>query len=388
MEWLFLSKGSFRLEAENGVHLPRAGEALGGRVGVGFHQGFVVVHLQVGDSVKAHGGDGVWCCLGPVGNAREVGVAGGGKLYPGPSHLVLQPLGHLGDVLGLDILGVVEHIGFLRVVPGHGAVVEGGLQVEHPVPGVAAGLGPLLAQVQEPAAQAGVQEQHVRQVPLGIGLSEQPDHLLLFVTEELCEVLVQGGFVPLVLDGVADLPVEVAGEFPQHRAHQHGNVQALLPPAEVQGVAQKVLPIGQGSPAHALALLVQGVNGVHGGLGQVVPVHVLDPGCLCFRDAQVLQDQGRGLLVGGTVLFYSFRAAVATGPARFHNGPVEQAVRRRGLGQGDHLAAAAGLAKDGDVLRVAAKVLNVLMDPLQCGHQVGQARLGGVLVLLPILGQV
>ena len=53
-----------------------------------------------------------------------------------------------------------------------------------------------------------------------------------------------------------------------------------------------------------------------------------------------------------------------------------------------HLSAAAGVAADGDVLRIAAEGGNVLVNPLHCRHQVGNTGVSGVLEFLAVVLQV
>jgi hypothetical protein len=69
--------------------------------------------------------------------------------------------------------------------------------------------------------------------------------------------------------------------------------------------------------------------------------------------------------------------------------PVEQPLRRRHRHERPDLPPAAGLAEDRDLVRVAAEAGDVVADPLQHGHQVEQADVCRMLVVLaPQLGEV
>ena len=59
---------------------------------------------------------------------------------------------------------------------------------------------------------------------------------------------------------------------------------------------------------------------------------------------------------------------------------MEEALGGRDVHQADDLAAAAGLAEDGDVAGIAAEGFDVVVNPLQRGHQVGHAGVAGVRV--------
>ncbi len=67
---------------------------------------------------------------------------------------------------------------------------------------------------------------------------------------------------------------------------------------------------------------------------------------------------------------------------------MEQPVRRGNLHQVEDFSPAAGLAEDGYIIRVAAKTGDIVPHPFQGRHQVRVACVGGVLVLLPIGGQI
>ena len=67
---------------------------------------------------------------------------------------------------------------------------------------------------------------------------------------------------------------------------------------------------------------------------------------------------------------------------------MEQALGRGHAHEGGHLAAAAGLAENQHVVRVAAELGNVVMDPLQGHGQVQHAAVGAVGILLAEGGEV
>ena len=136
-----------------------------------------------------------------------------------------------------------------------------------------------------------------------------------------------------------------------------------------------------GRSAHVLAGMLQG--GLHLVVGgcQVVIGH-------CLQGFYVLylqlfhQRLAQLLAVSGAVCHQAAQDAAHVDPLG------EQAVRRRGLEQSGDFGAAAGLSEDGHVLRVSAEASDVVMNPLQGGHQVVGACVAGVGVLLPERGQV
>ena len=67
---------------------------------------------------------------------------------------------------------------------------------------------------------------------------------------------------------------------------------------------------------------------------------------------------------------------------------VEQAVRRRDLHQIRHLHAAAGLAENGHVLRIAAKEGDIVMNPLQRRYHIRVTSVTGVFIFLTEGGQI
>ena len=111
--------------------------------------------------------------------------------------------------------------------------------------------------------------------------------------------------------------------------------------------------------------------------------HLLQLFHLGFGDVQVaqaFQHQGLGVIGG-----------VEQGPAQHaghDNHLVEQALGLGDLPQHGDFPAAAGLAEDGHVVRVAAKAGDVVPHPAQGLHQVGHAHVYGVPILLPKGGQV
>ena len=74
--------------------------------------------------------------------------------------------------------------------------------------------------------------------------------------------------------------------------------------------------------------------------------------------------------------------------AAHNDGLVEEPRRRRGLQQGLHLAATAGLSENGHVAGVSAESGNIVMHPLQRGHQVRNACIAGIGVLLSEGGHI
>ena len=67
---------------------------------------------------------------------------------------------------------------------------------------------------------------------------------------------------------------------------------------------------------------------------------------------------------------------------------MEQTLGRRHVHQADHFAAAAGLAEDGDVAGIAAEGFDVVVNPLEGGHQVGHAGVAGVGILRAVGRQI
>ena len=72
--------------------------------------------------------------------------------------------------------------------------------------------------------------------------------------------------------------------------------------------------------------------------------------------------------------------AVGQAAAAFGDDLVEEALGGRHMHHADDFAAAAGLAEDGDVAGIAAEAFDVVVNPLERGHQVGRAGIAGVRV--------
>ena len=152
--------------------------------------------------------------------------------------------------------------------------------------------------------------------------------------------------------------------------------------AHQAGIAGVVL-IGDGHAAHIAALFLNGGRDLLIGLCQRLIGQGFQLLYVLFRQAQLLQH---GLDQGAAVGFFWAQGAVVH--AAHNDALLEQAVGRRGLHERGDLPAAAGLAENGDVLRVAAELGNVVMHPLEGSHQVRVSGIAGVPVLLPIGGEV
>ena len=277
-------------------------------------------------------------------------------------------------------MGVVEEEGDVRAVPGGVAVVQGHVQIEQvAVGGRLRVLGLLPGEVLGGLPAHGVQGEQVGEVLLRVALPEEPGDLFGVAPELLRDhghALLLG---ELVLMGHAG----GKGELPEHAADDGGDGLGVVREAHLPGVAHVELVL-QGAVAGVVALL--GDLRGHGliCLRQLFILDGLQLLHLIRREAQMLEhglDEGAAVLVRGG-------AQQAVEHAAHDDAFVEEAVRLGDLHQVEHLGPAAGLAEDGHVVRVAAEARDVLVDPLQSGHQICVARVGGVLVLLPVGGQV
>ncbi len=132
-----------------------------------------------------------------------------------------------------------------------------------------------------------------------------------------------------------------------------------------------------------LALLVQAFNGPVHRPDELGRGHLFKALGFTLRYVQVLEYLQHQLPALNGVLV----------PAGTHNpghddGLVEETVGLGYLAQHGNLGAAAGLAEDGDVLRVAAEVRYIVPHPAQGLHQVGHAHVHGVLVFLAEGGHI
>ena len=305
-----------------------------------------------------------------------VGVAVAGEGHIGPGHVRFQLLPDARLPADGHPQRIVEGIGDIRAVPGGlAAVISKGIGKEvvpHPGAAVFRMVGAVFH-----GAQAVGQAEQLQFVLLRPGGAEGGDQLICRFLPELLGH--DGPFLPvahLVPAGDAGAEAPLGDDA----AHHDGDILCPIQEAHVVGVPQIPVVGGGGPPAHDALGLQAGADGAIGH-AQLLEGRRLQGGDVRFP--QLLQ-QGfhQGLFArlrgGGTLAAH----------AAHEDALVEKALGRRGVQQGIHLAAAAGLAEDGHVLRVAAEGSDVLMDPAQGFHQVGLARVPAVSIPFAVFAQV
>ena len=149
-----------------------------------------------------------------------------------------------------------------------------------------------------------------------------------------------------------------------------------------QGVAG-VVAVGLGRPVDPLALALQGGAGLVHRPDKLGHRHFFQLLGVLFVDLKGLQNLQHQLL-GGTG-----GVKIPGGDNAGHDDHLlEQVLGLGNLPQHGDLGAAAGLAEDGDVLRVAPKAGDVLLHPAQGLHQIGHAHIYAVPVFLPEIEHV
>ena len=339
-----------------------------------FHQFVVEIDAQTAGSVEHHGfvtflREGL-----PFRAAGQNGLAGLGKGYPRATHVFLQPLGILPHIGDGHHVHMVEHEGDIRAVPGQSAAVDGEFLTEHII--VHGGLALVDALEQEMLAlraDAGLKVHQVRDGLVGIGLAEAGNQPFGILAEAFFQRHQLLGLGHAVLMG----QVHAEGEFADHRAHHHRNIRRFGAEADLLPVAGEEV-IRQGRFAAVDPLLAQ--LRLHLGVGgQQLPVRDRGQGVNVIR-SQLLQHGVHDLLP----VFAVLRIAEVGRDATHHDALMEQAVRLGNLHHAGHLVAAARLAEQGHVVRVAAEGGNIVMHPLQGGDDVLAARVCAVRILVGV----
>ena len=218
-----------------------------------------------------------------------------------------------------------------------------------------------------------VDVQNIRGILAGVSLGEGGQGFLGVLAVDLADDclhfrLGKGGFVK---HGRGE------GKFAEDGANHQGNLPGVLPHAVLQGIAQEPV-VDLGTVAHISAGHRHSGHDLGVGLHQLGIGKGLQLGCISSGETQLrkhgLHDLFAGSHTGGQHGFVGHTA---------HNeATVEQAVGCGNLHQVCHLHAAAGLAEDGHILRVAAEEGDVVMHPLQCRHHICVACVAGVFILL------
>ena len=305
-----------------------------------------------------------------------IGVAVAGEGHIGPGHVRLQLFPHPGLPADGHPEGIVEGIGDIRAVPGGLAPVVGEGVGKEVIPGLCPAVLRVVGAVFQ-GAQAVGQAKQLRFVLIRPGGAEGGDQLVRFLLPEL---LCHDGALLSLAHPVPPGDAGAEAPFRDDAAHHDGDILRPIQEAHVVGVSQIPVVGGGGPPAHdALGLKA----GAHGAIGhaQLFEGHGLQGGNV--RLPQLLQQ---GFHQG---LFAGFGGG---GPPAAHaaheDALVEKALGRRGVQHGVDLSAAAGLAEDGHIVRVAAESGDVLMDPAQGFHQVGLAQVAAVGILPAVFAQV
>ena len=148
--------------------------------------------------------------------------------------------------------------------------------------------------------------------------------------------------------------------------------------ARLEGLLQKYITIRRGtkSPHHGSTWPTGADTGCHsllaGGIEFLVG-HILYLFHILLVNAQLLEYSLAQCLAHGLGVHVQDRTA-------HDNRLVEKPFGRRHAEQGTHLAATARFTKDGHIIGVAAKLLDVVVHPLQRLHHIKHTHIARVLV--------
>ena len=300
---------------------------------------------------------------------------GEGRVAPG--HLHREALGARFVEDRRDAL--VEDQGVVGAVPGGQAAVDREIVGQHP--GIGRRFRDLYPRgniVDGGLAEAGVDVHEVIDVLVRIGLFELFQHELRALAVERTHTL---QLRLLRVGRVVDLaaPQKLLGH---DAAHDQRGVLCLFREADEHGIA-RVFRVGGGRPVHADALAAESCRSALPGGGEGLIGDALDlvDGLLC--ESQLLHHSPGNFFAVLRRIFFD-----EVGDTALDDGLVEEARGGGHLHKRVDLHAAAGLAEDGDVVRVAAETGDVVPHPPQGHDDVVHARGAGEGVLLSKFGEV
>lgn len=224
-------------------------------------------------------------------------------------------------------------------------------------------------------ARKGDQRAQVIEVVAGIGVGEHPGGLVVIAAQEFPHggLLLSGREIALGVPGAA-VQDGVGGVVAAHLGPDAADQVGVLGGDGIEAAAAVKVLLEIGRTGGQLIVCPGPLAQVH----QVVVAHGLQVAeHLAVGSGSHAVHIGPdviGQLVG--VLGRKLRATAAGGTAADIGHLLEQALGRRRGGQSRHFGAAARLAQNGHVVRIAAKGRDVVPYPLQRQHQVGDAHVG------------
>src|SRR5580704_13778329 len=211
------------------------------------------------------------------------------------------------------------------------------------------------------------------------------DDLRALIGVHVADAFLDFGYGHNFVFGMTD-PIE---KFIEHRSHQHGNLRGdggsvgIKRMARHDGAVDDRRPDqGVGHPADIWQADAR-VLVLHrsAGLNQFLVGQFLE-----LRDLRTVQtkfgEKVRGDFGG------AFRAGAARHGAALYDGAMKQAFGRGHNHQSANFSSSAGLAKDSDIGRIAAKMCDVVADPLEGGHEVKHSKISRAGIRLAVSGEV